>query len=115
MEINTYYFTEPHNPAKKSPKGFPQHSKKNQPLTSPFSPILKKPLVQNGHSLIQKGHSSIGIRKIIAYCVVWKKIKSMTTLETINALQIFCLVVLGFIIFMVGWLLGAEFSRKYRC
>ncbi len=39
----------------------------------------------------------------------------MTTLETINALQIFCLVVLGFIIFMVGWLLGAEFTRKYRC
>jgi len=24
-------------------------------------------------------------------------------------------VVLGFIIFMVGWLLGAEFTRKYRC
>jgi CHASE2 domain-containing sensor protein len=38
----------------------------------------------------------------------------MTIIDTINTLQIICLILLGWIIFMVGWLFGAIFTKKYR-
>jgi hypothetical protein len=38
----------------------------------------------------------------------------MTTLETINALQIFCLIMAGIIIFMIGWLAGAHWGSRHR-
>jgi len=36
----------------------------------------------------------------------------MTTLETINALQIFCLIMVGIIIFIAGWFAGAEWWKR---
>ncbi|WP_285654419.1 hypothetical protein [Allomuricauda sp. NBRC 101325] len=38
----------------------------------------------------------------------------MTTLETINTLQVTSLVIIAFIIYMIGWLHGAHWSNKNR-
>ncbi len=38
----------------------------------------------------------------------------MTTLETINALQIFCLIMLGIIIYIAGWLSGAHWGKRNK-
>ncbi|NYJ29198.1 hypothetical protein GGE08_003271 [Muricauda sp. ARW1Y1] len=37
----------------------------------------------------------------------------MTIIDTINTLQIICLILLGCIIFMIGWMFGAIFTKKY--
>lgn len=70
-------------------------------------------LLEMEHSSIQRGIRQLGAQNNYVTCSLVKN-KIMTTLETINTLQVICLVLLGWIIFMVGWLMGAQWGKRNR-
>jgi hypothetical protein len=91
-----------------------RHQNYTRWITKVFVGQIFHTSIRINHSSIQKAYPSILATKYRQVNLACYKIKKMTTLETINLLQIICLVIVAFILYLLGFLHGAHWQKRNK-